>query len=476
MATASVVLISEDGSLPEAVRRAAGTLASLCVETVAGVEEVLRRLPTLQAPLLLPHLTAAADAGGVVDLLRAVASAKQPVATVVLSDRSRPQDALRLLRLGAADYLERPLDLQRLAYLMDVLTLRARFRAEKAPERPAAVSLTEHDSFLYAPSAAMQRLMGQVQRIAPLDTTVLLTGETGTGKTRLARLIHELSPRRGQPFVTVNCGALSANLLESELFGHVKGAFTGAVRDRAGKIAEAGRGTLLLDDIDALPVELQAKLLRVVEEHTFEPVGSNQHLRMESRLIVASNRVLEDEVAAGRLRSDLYYRLNVVGFYIPPLRERRELIAPLAGQLLAEFAARNGRAEPALSPGALRALQGYDWPGNIRELRNVLERASALCPGPEVQCEDFPEALQAAGAAAGAAAAVPAPAGALPRPTPPEDSATLAATREEAEAHRIANALQRHNNNRVRVAAELGISRMTLYKKLHRYGFMGASG
>jgi DNA-binding NtrC family response regulator len=262
--------------------------------------------------------------------------------------------------------------------------------------------------------------------------------------------------------------------MESELFGHVKGAFTGADRDRAGKCAEVGRGTLLLDDIDALSLELQAKLLRVVEERVFEPVGSNRPQPLQARLIVASNRRLEQEEAAGRFRSDLHYRLNVVGFFLPPLRERRDLIRPLAERLLAEFAARNGRPVYSMTEEALDALEGYDWPGNIRELRNVIERAVALCPGAEVELADLTEAVQRSARPNGPVPAAGAVATGDQEGGAAATAATLAQTKETAEAARIAEALERHRNNRVRAAAELGISRMTLYKKLHRYGLMGA--
>jgi len=271
--------------------------------------------------------------------------------------------------------------------------------------------------------------------------------------------------------VSVHCGALSANLLESELFGHVKGAFTGAIRNRPGKFAEVGRGTLLLDDIDALPLELQAKLLRVVEEHVFEPVGSNRVQRMEARLIVASNRVLEDEVAAGRLRLDLYYRFNVVGFHLMPLRERRELIAPLVDHFLRQLADRAQQTPCVMAADALRALQDFAWPGNIRELRNVVERAFALCPSLQIESSDLPEVVfKDTPIVTRVAVSTPSPAAVA------AISASLAETRQEAEAQHISDALLRHKNNRKRVAAELGISRMTLYKKLHRYGLIGAAG
>jgi two-component system response regulator HydG len=318
-------------------------------------------------------------------------------------------------------------------------------------------------ALLEALPPGLEALEEQIRRVAPQDTTLLLAGETGTGKTRLARLVHELSPRRDQPFLVVDCGALSASLIESELFGHVKGAFTGADRDRQGKLAAAGGGTLLLDEVNSLPLPLQAKLLRAVDERAFEPVGCDRPQPVRARLIAACNVPLEQEVAAGRFRSDLYYRLNVVAFCLPGLRDRRPAIAPLAGQFLAEFAACNRPDIGGMSAAALGALEAYDWPGNIRELRNVIERAVALAAGPEVGLEDLPEAVRAG------AARPPLPAPGAPAVAP---SRTLAGAKEEAEVVRITEALKRQGNNRLRAAAELGISRMGLYKKLRKYGLL----
>jgi two-component system, NtrC family, response regulator HydG len=262
----------------------------------------------------------------------------------------------------------------------------------KESPRSAAVA----EPFLGAMAPEMAALVDQIRRVAPQDTTLLFTGETGTGKTRLARMVHELSPRRDQPFLVVDCGALSPSLIESEIFGHVRGAFTDANRDRAGKLAAVGGGTLLLDDINSLPLTAQGKLLRAVDDRVFEPVGSNKAHPLRARLIAISNAPLDREVEAGRFRSDLYYRLNVVGFFLPPLRDRRAAIALLAAQFVAEFAARNRPDVHGLAPAATRALGQYAWPGNIRELRNVVERAVALCAGPEVLPRDLPEAVRTA--------------------------------------------------------------------------------
>jgi transcriptional regulator with PAS, ATPase and Fis domain len=313
----------------------------------------------------------------------------------------------------------------------------------------------------------MLELREQVKRVVPQDTTLLLTGETGTGKTRLARLIHEMSPRRSEPFLVIDCGAMSPNLIESEMFGHVKGAFTGADRERAGKFAAAGRGTLLLDEINSLPLPLQAKLLRAVDDRVFEAVGSERTQPLRARLIAASNTPIDGEVAAGRFRADLYFRINVVGFYLPPLRDRRASIAPLAHRFLKELAARNRPDVHGMTADVVRALQEYQWPGNIRELRNVIERAIALCPGPDIQLTDLPEALRLP-VADSEDEELPNNFGGLP----PSMSAspTLAQSKEAAEILRIKEALAKHNNNRLRAASELGISRMGLYKKLHKYG------
>jgi DNA-binding NtrC family response regulator len=459
-------LISADPHLIAGVAEVMKSVADLDLHVVPGPAEATPHLRHGTPALLLVHLPEAADVAPVSRLLRQVVLSGAATPVVVLCDAYQPQHTLTLLRQGAADCLGRPLDLHRLAYLADTLTIRARYlarAAEPAAEGFAAEEMGEQERFLYLRGGEMGRLMGQVRTVAPQDTTVLLGGETGTGKTCLARLIHRLSPRRGEPFVVVNCGSLAHNLIESELFGHLKGAFTGADRDREGKFASAGRGTLLLDEIDALPLPLQAKLLRAVEERVFEPVGSNKLLPFEARLIVASNRELEQEVAAGRFRSDLYYRFNVVAFFLPPLRERREIIAPLARAFVEKFAT-GGRPVRDIGADVLRLLEKYPWPGNVRELRNAVERAVALCPGAAIRPEDLPEPLLAAEEAAPAAG--PALVGAA------ATTGTLGEAKECAEASRIRAALWRNKNNRLRAAAELGISRMTLYKKLHRYGLM----
>jgi DNA-binding NtrC family response regulator len=471
----TALLVSTDASLVEAVKGVMGSIGNLGLVVTPGATEAHHDVVRDDLALALVHQECVGDVDKVTCLLRLIVEAKPSLPALVLSNQHRPEQALALLRLGVADYLSRPLDLSRLTYLMDVLTLRARLGLSSfAAEPPARAETVECLGFgrpvVDQPAVPADRLMEQVKRVACQDTTVLLGGETGTGKTRLARMIHELSPRRDLPFLVVNCGALSTTLIESEMFGHVKGAFTGADRDHAGKFAEVGCGTLLLDDVDALPPTLQAKLLRAVEEKLFEPVGSNKSSLLQARLIAASNRALGEEATAGRFRSDLYYRLNVVSFTLPPLRQRRERIAGLAESFFTECAARSGRQVDGIALPALRALQTYDWPGNIRELRNVIERAVVLSLGREIAVEDLPEQFQRLGPAAVSCS----PCGSTIR-TDSSVAPTLARTIDDAELNRITDALQRHRNNRLRTAAELGISRMTLYKKLHKYGLMGTA-
>jgi DNA-binding NtrC family response regulator len=464
MAVPTALLITRNPAIVEAIHGilAAGTHVDLevCPRSEDAREEVNRD----NVVLVLADPEAAGGDPGVTQLLWAIAATRRPCPTLVLTTRYTEHQAFTLLRAGAADYLEIPADRDKLAQLVEALNVRARGilrprnRGTAIGREPVKDLVTE----------GMEDLMDQIRRVAALDSTVLLVGETGTGKTGLARLIHELSPRRAAPFLVVDCAALSSGVIESELFGHVKGAFTGADRDRPGKLAAAGTGTVFLDEVNALPLHLQAKLLRAVGERRFEPVGAVHAQPMRSRLIAASNVPLEQEVAAGRFRSDLYYRLNVLGFCLPPLRERRQAVVPLAEQFLAEFADRNSLTLKGFRPEVLEVLEKHHWPGNVRELRNrevrnLVERMVALCEGPEVGPENLPPGLLAA-------PAVP------PLNLAERASLTLIESREEVEMGRISEALRKHRNNRQRVAAELGISRMGLYKKLHKYGLFHPIG
>lgn len=242
-------------------------------------------------------------------------------------------------------------------------------------------------------SPAMRNVYRLIRRVANSDASVLILGETGTGKELVAKAIHQLSPRRGGPYIRVNCGALPEGLLESELFGHVRGAFTGAVENRTGRFEAAHTGSIFLDEIDSTTPKLQVKLLRVLQQHEFERVGDTRTIKVDVRVIAASNRDLLEEVEKGQFREDLYYRLNVVTVYLPPLRERREDIPELVGYFLRYYNEKNRRHVPFVHPEAMKALQAYDWPGNVRELQNYIERAVILASGDEITCEVLPDAV-----------------------------------------------------------------------------------
>ena len=313
-----------------------------------------------------------------------------------------------------------------------------------------------------------QRLLRQTPSLAALaeplalaashDMIVLLAGETGTGKTHLARLIHECSPRRHHRLLSIPCGALVATLVESELFGHVKGAFTGADQDKIGKFQAAGEGTVLLDEIETLGLEQQSNLLRVIETGEYEPVGSNRTQLCTARIIAASNCNLEEAVDRGKFRQDLYYRLNVLSFYLPPLRERVQDIGPLVRSMAAKFAQKFGKELFAISPEAMAALEAFPWPGNIRQLENVVQQAVLMSQGPELLWPHLPKLVQENAEAGHASNGVL------------KDS--LAQNRADVERSTIQRALMKHGYTRSHAATALGISRVTLYKKMKKYGLM----
>jgi len=345
---------------------------------------------------------------------------------------------------------------------------------------PAAPRRNEHGpptAAIIGSGPAMQKVYGLTRQVAPSNASVLLLGETGTGKELIAKAIHHLSPRGSGPFVRVNCGALAENLLESELFGHVRGAFTGAIENRTGRFEAAHTGTVFLDEINTTTPKLQVKLLRVLQEHEFERVGDTQTIRVDTRVIAASNRDLAEEVEAGRFREDLYYRLNVVTIYLPPLRERREDIPELVGHFLKVYNEENNRHVPHIEPRAMQCLQAYDWPGNVRELQNYVERAVVLAPGDEITSDLLPDAVlgrkgprigrRRPGDLDGLVAELVeqglAAAGS-------EETDLYAKIVSRVERELIAQVMAACENVQVQAAARLGINRNTLHKKLEEHG------
>ncbi len=329
---------------------------------------------------------------------------------------------------------------------------------------------------LIGSGAAMREVYRLTRQVAPSNASVLLLGETGTGKELIAKAIHQLSPRGSGPFVRVNCGALAENLLESELFGHVRGAFTGAIENRTGRFEAAHTGTVFLDEINSTTPKLQVKLLRVLQEHEFERVGDTQTIRVDTRVVAASNRDLLEEVDADRFREDLYYRLNVVTIYLPPLRERREDIPELVGHFLKIYNQQNNRHVPHVERRAMELLTAYDWPGNVRELQNYIERAVVLAPGDELVHDLLPEAVlgrrrprigrhRLADLDTLAAELVEY---GLTTAGPQEDN-LYARIVNRVECELISQVMATCDNVQVKAAARLGINRNTLHKKLDEY-------
>jgi two-component system, NtrC family, nitrogen regulation response regulator NtrX len=364
---------------------------------------------------------------------------------VMISGQATVDMAVRATRLGALDFLEKPLSTDKLLLTLENATRLARLEAEN---RDLRKRVGRHE-IVWA-SEAMRRVMAQVERVAAGDSRVSILGETGTGKELVARAVHEKSKRRNGPFVTLNCAAVPQELIESELFGHEKGAFTGAASRHAGKFEQADGGTLFLDEIGDMPVVMQAKLLRVLEEGEVERVGGSRPIRVDVRVVVATHQNLEEQVRAGAFRQDLYHRIYVFPIVLPPLRERPGDVAVLASHLARQVSEQNGWKPKPFTPEAVRALEGYAWPGNVRELRNSIERLLLLADG-EVDLDTVRLVLPA------------------PRAAGPV-SGTLAARVEGFEKETILSELGRHAYNMAETARALGLERSHLYKKCAQLG------
>jgi DNA-binding NtrC family response regulator len=420
------------------------------IETVASPRAVVDALQAREFDVLLMDLNYARDTTSGqegLDLLARVPALDPTLPVVVMTAWGSVDVAVEAMRRGARDFVQKPWDDAR---LMSILRTQSELaRALRRGQRLEAENrlLRGDGPRLIAESPAMRPVLELIARVGPSDANVLITGENGSGKGSVAQALHAVSPRAGHPLVTVNAGGLSEGVFESELFGHVKGAFTDAKADREGRFELADGGTLFLDEIANVPLNLQPKLLRVVETGDFERVGSSRTRRADVRLLSATNADLHQEVAAGRFRQDLLFRLNTIEIRLPPLRERRDDIPLLARHFLEQHARRYRRSVARLDAAALKALDEHPWPGNVRELDHVLERAVLMAPGPEIRVADL--GLRAAGEGASRL-----------------DEMSL----EEVEVFLIRKALQRFDGNVSRAADALGLSRSALYRRLQRYG------
>jgi two-component system nitrogen regulation response regulator NtrX len=371
---------------------------------------------------------------------------------VLISGHGSIESAVKAIKLGAFDFVEKPLSIDK-----TLLVIRNALRQRLLEtENRALRARVDRTRTMVGESLAMRQLREHVAMAAPSNGRVLIYGENGTGKELVARTVHSLSRRRNGPFVEVNCAAIPEELIESELFGHVRGAFTGAVADRRGKFELADGGTIFLDEIADMSLKTQAKVLRVLQEQTMEQVGGTTRIKVDARVLAATNKDLQTEIRAGNFREDLYFRLNVIPVFVPPLRDRQEDIPLLADHFMAEFAQEYGRRPKRFDQGALSMLERYNWPGNVRELRNIIERLVIMVPGDVIEAHDLGFAGQ------------------TPAPSESEaaiaDRLTLHEARERFERDLILRTLAEQQGNMSRTAEVLGVERSNLYKKMRGFG------
>jgi DNA-binding NtrC family response regulator len=450
------VLIVEDDAAQrlglQQLLKSWGYAVNVATDGKAALEAIASNRPTIiLSDLVMPRMDG-------LELLRTLSQDEaRDITVVLLTAQGTVETAVEAIKLGAYDYLTKPIDPQRLKILISqVVERNGTLREVQALRR----QLREHGSFgrMIGRSGVMRQIYQVIEQAAPTAASVLVTGESGTGKELVAQTIHQLSPRAQHPFVPINCAAIPDNLLESELFGHEKGSFTGAIARRQGSFELANHGTLFLDEIAEMTPGMQAKLLRVLQERTFRTVGGTREIAVDIRVIAATNLDPAEAVRGGKLREDLYYRLNVFEIRLPPLRDRIDDLPLLADEFTREFAARNGRDVAGLSDAALAALGRHSWPGNVRELRNVIERATIVAHGRLIEASDLPP-LAAPAPAAPAGAAAPPTAGA---------GLTPGTTVDEAERRLIEITLAHTGGNKTRAAEMLGISLKTLHNKLNR--------
>ncbi len=443
-----LLIVDDEVELKHALCEA---LADEGFDTVGAASggEALQLFATQDFDLLLSDLMMPGIDG--IQLLRQALEIDPHLVGIIMTGQGAIATAVEAMKVGAFDYVLKPFNLQSMLPILNRALEVRRLRAENVRLRQYVARLS-YESTRYqmiGSGSGMRRVFQLIEKVAPTDATVLIRGQSGTGKELVARALHHNSPRRGGPLVTVNCAALQETLLESDLFGHEKGAFTGAVQAKQGLIEVAEGGTLFIDEVAEMAPALQAKLLRVLEDGHYRRVGGTKESHANVRIIAATNKPLEDEQKAGRFREDLYYRLNVVSIVLPPLRERRDDIPELVEHLLTTRSL--GKVRFQVDPAAMQALLNYRWPGNIRELANVLERAQILAEENRITLDDLPETLLTA-----PALAVEPNAGIL--------------NLHETEKRNVRAALRQENGNKVHAAKALGISRRALYRLIEKYG------
>jgi two-component system nitrogen regulation response regulator NtrX len=447
-AKARVLILDDDANTLASLARAfrlAGHEAAVC-DNVARALELVKseRFDLLLSDVVMPGKDG-------ISLLEDLKALGIVVPTVMMSGQATIEMAVRATRLGAADFLEKPLSTEKLLLTVENALRLARLEEEN---RDLRRRLGRHQ--LVWSGAAMQKVMAQVERVAASETRVCILGETGTGKELVARTVHEKSARHAGPFVTLNCAAVPAELMESELFGHEKGAFTGAAARHTGKFEQAHRGTLFLDEIGDMPLAMQAKLLRVLEEGEIERVGGDRPIAVDVRIVVATHRNLEEQVRQNNFRQDLFHRVYVFPLVLPPLRERREEIPALAAHFAGQVAEQNGWKQKVFAQEALEELAGYAWPGNVRELRNVVERVLLLAADDTVDATTVRLALPQATAGSAAVGST--------------GSGPLAERAEAFEREVLLAELKRHHHHMTNTAKALGLERSHLYKKCQQLG------
>jgi two-component system, NtrC family, nitrogen regulation response regulator NtrX len=434
----------------------AGIRESLCsiledegyhVEAVGSAEEALNRAATGDFEVVLLDVWLPGMDG--LEALSRLQASPRPPAVIMISGHGTIETAVRATKLGAFDFIEKPLSLEKVIVLVRNAIEQRRLQDENQLLR----SELGYRYQVIGDSVPMKAMRQQIAVTAPTNGRVLIYGESGTGKELVAHALHAASLRSKGPFIEVNCAAIPEELIESELFGHIKGSFTGATEDKTGKFQKADSGTLFLDEIGDMSLRTQSKVLRVLEEQRFERVGSNETLSVDVRVIAATNKHLEQEIARGTFRQDLFYRLNVIPFYVPPLRDRKEDIPTLARYFLTEFSSAYSKKTRELSDSAMEILIRYPWPGNVRELRNLVERLVIVCPQSRIEPHHLPPELFRGAAE-----------------SPHHPYSTLHEARSAYEREFILRKLQEHRWNMTQTATALGLERSHLYRKMKSLG------